>query len=234
MILRRFVAHVKAQDWFAVVLDVTVVIVGIFLGLQVTQWQALQQDHVKRQSYLASLTQNLHQDIVLHEQRIESIESILQRIESVSDDLSKENNRVLKDLSPLFLTTHRVKLETATMEDLKSTGNLDLIDDRLITEPLLQYYTVISSSETAWHNAMSEYSRGKFGPYIMASYSFELGLPFYQPESDDNYLTIEKLKDDTFLLNALQFRQLALNSLKALSTDSINRAEAIITAINDK
>ena len=119
------------------------------------------------------------------------------------------------------------------MEDLKSTGNLDLIDNRLITEPLLQYYAVISSSETAWHSAMSEYSRGKFGPYLMATYSFELGLPFYQPESGDNYLTIERLREDTFLLNALQFRQLALSSLKGVSTDSINRAEAIIKTIND-
>jgi len=35
MILRRFMLHVKEQNWFAVGLDVIVVIVGIFLGLQV-------------------------------------------------------------------------------------------------------------------------------------------------------------------------------------------------------
>jgi len=30
--------HVKEQNWFAVGLDVIVVIVGIFLGLQVQEW----------------------------------------------------------------------------------------------------------------------------------------------------------------------------------------------------
>ena len=38
MILRRFMQHVKEQNWFAVGLDVIVVIVGIFLGMQVQQW----------------------------------------------------------------------------------------------------------------------------------------------------------------------------------------------------
>ena len=37
MLLRRFMQHVKEQNWFAVGLDVIVVIVGIFLGLQVQQ-----------------------------------------------------------------------------------------------------------------------------------------------------------------------------------------------------
>lgn len=38
MILRRFTKHVTDQNWFAVGLDVIVVIVGIFLGLQVQTW----------------------------------------------------------------------------------------------------------------------------------------------------------------------------------------------------
>lgn len=38
MILRRFMKHVTDQNWLAVGLDVLVVIVGIFLGLQVQEW----------------------------------------------------------------------------------------------------------------------------------------------------------------------------------------------------
>lgn len=37
MILRRFMKHVTDQNWFAVGLDVIVVITGIFLGMQVTE-----------------------------------------------------------------------------------------------------------------------------------------------------------------------------------------------------
>jgi len=38
MILRRFTKHLTDQNWFAVGLDVLVVITGIFLGMQVTEW----------------------------------------------------------------------------------------------------------------------------------------------------------------------------------------------------
>ena len=38
MILRRVTEHVRAQNWFAVLLDLLVVVTGVFLGLQVTQW----------------------------------------------------------------------------------------------------------------------------------------------------------------------------------------------------
>src|SRR5687768_4083825 len=38
MILRRLAHAIREQNWFAVVLEVTVVVLGIFVGLQVNDW----------------------------------------------------------------------------------------------------------------------------------------------------------------------------------------------------
>jgi hypothetical protein len=38
MILRRIPEHVKAQNWFAVGIDFFIVVVGVFVGLQVSNW----------------------------------------------------------------------------------------------------------------------------------------------------------------------------------------------------
>lgn len=38
MLLRRLSQHIKNQNWFAVSLDFFIVVVGIFIGLQVTDW----------------------------------------------------------------------------------------------------------------------------------------------------------------------------------------------------
>jgi hypothetical protein len=38
MILRRLTQHIKAQNWFAVGLDFLIVVVGVFMGLQVSNW----------------------------------------------------------------------------------------------------------------------------------------------------------------------------------------------------
>ena len=55
MLLRRFTQHIKEQNWFAVGLDVLVVIVGIFLGMQVTEWNDAINDRDVEQVYLKRL-----------------------------------------------------------------------------------------------------------------------------------------------------------------------------------
>ena len=38
MLLRRVTQHVNDQNWFAVALDFVIVVAGVFIGLQVSQW----------------------------------------------------------------------------------------------------------------------------------------------------------------------------------------------------
>ncbi len=44
MILRRITEHVKAQNWTAVALDFFIVVVGVFVGLQVSNWNDARSD----------------------------------------------------------------------------------------------------------------------------------------------------------------------------------------------
>jgi len=42
MLLRRVTQHVKDQNWFAVGIDFFIVVIGVFLGIQVANWNATQ------------------------------------------------------------------------------------------------------------------------------------------------------------------------------------------------
>ena len=44
MILRRLTKHVKDQNWFAVALDFLIVVVGVFIGIQVANWNDARAD----------------------------------------------------------------------------------------------------------------------------------------------------------------------------------------------
>jgi hypothetical protein len=55
MLLRRMIEHVKAQNWFAVGLDFIIVVTGVFIGLQVQQWNEARKDAVLHETLLERL-----------------------------------------------------------------------------------------------------------------------------------------------------------------------------------
>lgn len=45
MILRRITGHVKDQNWFAVGVDFFIVVVGVFISIQVANWNDSNANH---------------------------------------------------------------------------------------------------------------------------------------------------------------------------------------------
>lgn len=55
MLLRSISKHVKDQNWFAVGLDFFIVVFGVFVGLQVSNWNDAQSSKRKEDTYLVEL-----------------------------------------------------------------------------------------------------------------------------------------------------------------------------------
>jgi hypothetical protein len=55
MILQKLADGIRQQNWFTVVLEIMIVVVGIFIGLQVDGWSELRQDRRDEQHYLIRL-----------------------------------------------------------------------------------------------------------------------------------------------------------------------------------
>ena len=55
MILRRVIVHVKEQNWTAVFLDFVIVVMGVFIGIQVSNWNAARADNARERELLAEL-----------------------------------------------------------------------------------------------------------------------------------------------------------------------------------
>jgi len=52
MLLRRMTHHLKSQNWFAVGLDFLIVVVGVFIGLQVGNWNDAARERAKETAIL--------------------------------------------------------------------------------------------------------------------------------------------------------------------------------------
>ena len=47
MILRRVIHHAKKQEWTAIAIDLVIVVVGVFIGIQVSNWNADRADNIR-------------------------------------------------------------------------------------------------------------------------------------------------------------------------------------------
>ena len=55
MLLRRIKAHIQKENWFAVSLDFSIVIVGVFIGMQVTNWNESRAEYQRETQLLQDL-----------------------------------------------------------------------------------------------------------------------------------------------------------------------------------
>jgi hypothetical protein len=55
MIFRRIKAHVEKENWFAVGIDFCIVVIGVFIGIQVANWNEARAVSVQETSYLRQL-----------------------------------------------------------------------------------------------------------------------------------------------------------------------------------
>ena len=63
MIIRRITHAVRTQDWFTVTLEILIVVVGVFFGLQANNWNEARMDRERSQEYLSRIRADLVADM---------------------------------------------------------------------------------------------------------------------------------------------------------------------------
>ncbi|GJM08833.1 MAG: hypothetical protein DHS20C11_11090 [Lysobacteraceae bacterium] len=63
MILRRVTEHVKTQNWTAVAIDFVIVVVGVFIGIQVSNWDTQRADHERETVLLRELREEIAESV---------------------------------------------------------------------------------------------------------------------------------------------------------------------------
>ena len=70
MILRRVIQHVKKQEWTAIWIDLVIVVVGVFIGIQVQQWSNERGERKLEYAYLERILSDINLSIETNELNI--------------------------------------------------------------------------------------------------------------------------------------------------------------------
>ncbi|GAA0852364.1 DUF6090 family protein [Aliiglaciecola litoralis] len=64
MLLRSITNHIKEQNWLAVLIDFMIVVVGVFIGIQVANWNESLAENELSNRYMEQLTRDIRADII--------------------------------------------------------------------------------------------------------------------------------------------------------------------------
>ena len=133
MILRRVIAHFKKQEWTAIGLDFLIVVVGVFIGIQVANWNEGRAERIAEERYLTRLYADTQANIA----ELEELVSVHERRAAILADME---NALLTGGEPpppadlhgvlcRFFVQPGVELQQATYGELVSSGNLSILRD---------------------------------------------------------------------------------------------------------
>jgi hypothetical protein len=193
MIIKRLATGIKSQDWFVVIVEVMIVVVGIFIGLQADDWNKAREEILLEQQYI----ERLHGDVVqsIKDQQANSswdearirTQAILRH--SLRAGLLNEADKTDFELGLAYLGVHNpLILHWTTMDELQSSGNMALIQNLDLRAHLgatrAEFDRVVSLlerqkrvTETLLRDIMSDYeliaATGSIGTPVSIVYDFE-------------------------------------------------------------
>ncbi len=139
MLLRQLTQHVTNQNWFAVFLDFFIVIAGILIAFQITNWNDLRLEQVQEQKVI----ERLHADFLELAREVDEKISFLESAENTLDEMEKfivdfREGADAKHAHVFFETAFSLPSmagQSATYSQLVSSGDMKLLsNDNLVVE----------------------------------------------------------------------------------------------------
>jgi hypothetical protein len=165
MIPRRVAEHAKAQNWFAVALDFFIVVIGVFIGIEVANWNQTRQDRQEERRYYGQLLVDLRSDLEtlsFAERRANEFDEAAQLV------IDRLSGKAPPQAPPGRMATaiHHAGwiyipyASRGTYNELVSTGNLRLLRNSQLKSEIANYYATfdtIRQWDVLLRNQQSDY-----------------------------------------------------------------------------
>lgn len=145
MILRRVVENLKHQHWTAIGIELVIVVLGVFVGMQVSNWNEERDTDQRAAVFTQHLLEDLREEAWGYQLMIEYNQQVRANAERAESALTGE---VPLDDEALLVAAYRAtqckqKLRRrATHDELISTGTIGLIRDRTLRDLAMRVYSM--------------------------------------------------------------------------------------------
>ena len=156
MILRRITKHVREQNWTAIAIDFVIVVVGVFMGIQLGNWNEQRGASARE----AAFRERLIEDLTANRERLAPFMArrerrmvIIERVEEMyfgDAELRPLNENECTHLADGYILT-LPPIEIPSITEAFTSGQIDLISDRELARALI----AVKQSEDRTRNSVA-------------------------------------------------------------------------------
>jgi hypothetical protein len=226
MIFRRIKAHIENENWFAVLIDFLIVVVGVFIGIQVANWNASRENERIADEYI----ERLQAEILIDNQASQNVFDYLSTVRTYGISALNAFKHPTQELSSAFLIdlyqasqTWNYQPNLSTYNELLATGRISLISDENSRKTLSGYFLGRRGSAKTIEKSMNTSYRSTIRSYMDNDIQMKIretcGDTYSRTESNATTLQLPKSCDLTIS------DDLALTEIKQLHANAIVRRE---------
>ncbi len=252
MILRSVTKHVTDQNWFAVFLDLLIVVFGVFIGIQVANWNEARAGEKQAEVLLHRIYADVNSDILSVNAELEYQAAVRNYAMTAVDALNGVND--VSDEQFVIGAYQATQINNAwsnraTYNEMVSTGQINLIKNEDLKSKIFGYFAVDFSTtpQVIKVAPYREFIRGHMPVAIQDAIKAQCGdlvivvantFASALPLNCDLNFSDEVLSDAAGLLRSLpdmlyklQF-QIAVNDTKVFNYESlVKESEKLMAAI---
>jgi hypothetical protein len=146
--LLRVAEHVRTQNWMAIGIDFLIVVLGVFVGIQVANWNEARQQAERQESYLERLRvdfigirDRIREHFIVYDNAVEGGALLLSIVHAEAGALPKvDDERARMERALNALMSNRIPPPLpATYVEMRSEGQVSRISNPLLRDRLAEY-----------------------------------------------------------------------------------------------
>lgn len=146
MLLRRIKAHIEKENWFAVFVDFLIVVAGVFIGIQVANWNETRHSAHEAEIFRTNLITDLQNDRDVYALRKKFYFEIKQAIIDVDKTLQNDLPDSIDSQWSFIRNVDKAggmwpfQPSAQVYNQLLNAGKLDLVSDDAVLRQMRDYY----------------------------------------------------------------------------------------------
>lgn len=148
MIFRRLPEAIKGQNWSTAVLEILIVVIGIFIGLQANDWNSARLDRSLEMRYLERIQTDLQSDLGVFDRSAGIANRRMRQVELLLDSIADPEiaashpNQFIEAVEKAGWDSYR-RITTGAYSELVNMGRTTLIRSVVLRGTLAEYYARI-------------------------------------------------------------------------------------------